>query len=338
MKQLKAAVVGCGNISQRHLNAISENEHATVAAVCDIIRERADSAAEQCGAKAFYAFNDMLDRGAFDVLHICTPHYLHAEMAMGAMRNGKHVLCEKPLAIHYEDALNMCQCAKENAVYLGVCFQNRYNPSSEYIRNLLKSDELGKIRALKGIVTWDRDEDYYNADDWHGTLKKEGGGVVINQAIHTLDLLQWFADADIAEVYGSISQKRLMGKVETEDTADALIKFSDGASALFYGSLCYHGNSPVFLEIKCDNGKIVMYDDIHVFRNDKETETVTFKNESGKKSYWGNSHKLLISDFYDSIINNKPFPVSGESGLNAVKIVDVLYKNARNSSIYLDNK
>lgn len=328
MDKLKSAVVGCGSISSRHLKTIAENENSELVAVCDIVHEKADKKACEYNAKAFYDFDEMLENVQFDVLHICTPHYLHAEMAIKAMNKGIHVLCEKPLAIYYDDAVKMCECSEKNNVYLGTCFQNRYNDASVYIKNLLDSGELGAIICAKGTVTWDRDEEYYS-DDWHGTLEKEGGGVVINQSIHTLDLLQWFIDSDMVDIRSSISQKRLAGKVETEDTADALITFENGVQAVFYATLCYSANSPVFVEIFCEKGKIVMYDDLAIIKKGEEKGTVTFEHAKGEKGYWGNSHGRLIADFYDCILNKTHFLVDCYSGIKAVKIVDNLYKNAK---------
>ena len=130
-------------------------------------------------------------------------------------------------------------------------------------------------------------------------------------------------------VDGSISQKRLKGKVETEDTADALIKFRNGTEALFYGTLCYKANSSVFLEILFEKGKAVMYDDIVVTDENGNREVVELDKLTGAKNYWGSSHKIIINDFYDCIINEKDFSVDGNSGSVAVKIVDELYKSAR---------
>lgn len=328
MDKLKIAIVGCGNVSKRHFEAANNNENSMLVAACDIVPEKADEMAEKYGIKAFYSFDEMLSETDFDVLHICTPHYLHAEMAIKAMNLGKHVFCEKPLAIHYEDALEMCECAKKNGVYLAACFQNRYNLSSAYLKDLVKSEKLGKIEAVKANVTWDRDEEYYS-DDWHGTLEKEGGGVIINQCIHTLDLIQWLVDSDVVSVDGSISQKRLKGKVETEDTADALIKFSNGVEALFYGTLCYKANSSVFLEILFEKGRAVMYDELVVCDENGNREVIALKKSKDAKNYWGTSHKTIIDDFYDCLINKKEFLVNGNSGSIAVKIVDELYKSAR---------
>lgn len=328
MDKLRIAVVGCGNVSKRHFEAAFENENSELIACCDIVPEKADKIAEKYNIKAYYSFDELINTADFDVLHICTPHYLHAPMAIDAMNKAKHVFCEKPLAIHYEDAVEMCKCAENNNVYLAACFQNRYNLSSQYLKELVKSEKLGRIVAVKGNVTWDRDVDYYS-DDWHGTLDKEGGGVIINQCIHTIDLIQWLVGSDVVSVDGSISQKRLMGKVETEDTADALIKFSDGVEALFYGTLCYKTNSSVFLEILFEKGTAVMYDDLVITDANGNREVIALKKSTDSKNYWGTSHKIIIDDFYDCIRNKKEFLVNGNSGSVAVRIVDELYKSAR---------
>ena len=328
MDKLRIAIVGCGSVSKRHFEAVNNNENCILVACCDNVKEKADAMAEKYGIDAYFSFDEMLDNAEFDVLHICTPHYLHAPMAISAMNNGKHVFCEKPLAIYYADALKMCECAKENNVYLAACFQNRYNMSSVYLKDMIESKKYGNVIAVKADVTWNRDEKYYS-DDWHGTLDKEGGGVIINQCIHTLDLIQWLVSSDVVSVDGSISQKRLKGKVETEDTADALIRFANGTQALFYGTLCYKSNSSVFLEILFENGKAVMYDDLVITDNDGNREVVALKKAKGDKDFWGTSHKVIIDDFYDCLVNNKEFAVNGESGCKAVKIVDELYKSAR---------
>lgn len=329
MKKFRIAIAGCGNVSRRHFQAAELNDNSELTACCDIVKEKADAMAEQYNINAYYDFDKMIEQADFDILHICTPHYLHAPMAIKAMEKGKHVFCEKPLAIRYEDALKMCECAEKNNVYLASCFQNRYNNASCYLKELTESKKLGNIIGIKANVTWNRDEKYYS-DDWHGTLEKEGGGVIINQCIHTLDLIQWLVNDEVASVKGSISQKRLAGIVETEDTADALITFNNGVKALFYGSLCFNTNSPVFLEIHFENGRAVMYDELVIYSGN-EKETIDINKATGKHDYWGSGHGVIINDFYNCIANSTVFPVNGSSGSIAVKIVDELYKSARNN-------
>ena len=329
MEKLRTAVVGLGSISRTHLKAIESCENAVLSSVCDIVKSRADAEAAEYGAKAFYDFDEMLSDGEFDVLHICTPHYLHAQMAIKAMNAHKHVLTEKPMAMLYDDAVKMNEAAEKNGVYLGVCFQNRYNRSSIVLRQLIDSKALGEVKGIKGSVTWDRGADYYAQDAWRGTLDYEGGGVLINQAIHTLDLVQWLCPGNYESVKASISQKRLMGVVQTEDTADALITFDSGIKALFYASICYSANSPVSIEVECENGRILFCGDIFVMKNGAPTEVISFNQLRGEKAYWGDSHTLLINDFYSSVIDGKPFAVNGKEGLTALKIISDIYKQCR---------
>ncbi len=321
---LKTAVVGCGNVSAMHFKAIEELGCSEITAVCDIRPERADAKAKEYGAAAYYDFEDMLKNAVFDVLHICTPHYLHPPMAIAAMEGDKAVFCEKPMAMRVSDAEKIRDTAKRTGSYFGCCFQNRYNLSSKEVRRAIDSGELGEIKGIRAFVTWDRGEDYYRADDWHGTLEKEGGGVCINQAIHTLDLVQWFAGADITDVKGSISQKRLAGIVETEDTADALITFSNGVRAVFYGTLCYTANSPVFIEVMGTRGKAVISDELTLF-TESGVKTLPLTQAAGPKGYWGDGHIAAIQDFYGAIKENRPFMINADEAVKAVQIVEGIY-------------
>ncbi len=328
MNKLKAALVGCGNVAQVHLKSIAENDKAELVSVCDIVKSKADKESEKYSCRGYYDFDEMIEKEKIDVLHITTPHYLHPQMAIKAMKKGVNVLTEKPMAIEYSDALKMCETAEKNNVHLGVCFQNRYNSTSVFIKEKIESGEAGKLIGMRGIVNWRRDKDYFS-DPWHGTLDKEGGGVVINQSIHTIDLMQWLASSDVKKVSGSVSTKRLYDTIETEDTADAYIEFENGVSALFFGSLNYVYNAPVFLEVVCENMRFVLEDELNVYYKDGHKDVITFEKGKGRKDYWGINHAKLIDEFYNSVINGRPFFIDGREGAKAVKIVDMLYKSAR---------
>ncbi|MCL2512465.1 MAG: Gfo/Idh/MocA family oxidoreductase, partial [Oscillospiraceae bacterium] len=279
-------------------------------------------------AKAYYDFDKMLSAEDFDVLHICTPHYLHFPMAMAALDAGKHVFCEKPLSIKYEDANALARKAKEKGLYLGVCFQNRYNASSIYIKNMINSGKLGKIKGAKGVVTWNRGAGYF-ADDWHGTLEKEGGGVLINQSIHTLDLCQWFIGSKAAGVKGMISTDRFDGVIETEDTAHAHITFENGAELIFYATIAYAENSPIVIEVIGEKGKITLTDKIIVKIDGESEQILDVKMPTGEKAYWGAGHDAAIADFYAAIKEKRPFAIDGDAGKIAVDLVEKIYKSAR---------
>ncbi len=336
MDKLRAAVIGCGNISRSHFSAIENCENVELGAVCDINAERADKCAEKYGVKAYYSIEELLADGAADSVHICTPHYLHAVQSIEALEAGCHVFCEKPMAIRYSDALKVEKTARRCGKSFGVCFQNRYNASSVEIKKLLDSGSPGKILGIKSVVAWDRDEEYYLADSWRGKIATEGGGVMINQAIHTLDLTQWFASSRAADVKASISTKRLYDFVETEDTADALITFENGARAVFYATLCYAGNSPVEIEINCENGRIVLSDKLTVYENGKSERAFDISRPSGKKAYWGSGHSLIINDFYDCIATGRKFPVGASEAKIATELVERIYKSAGRSDFERD--
>lgn len=191
MKKLNSAIIGCGSIHTVHAEALVSSAHANLYAVCDIDEARASNSAEKYNCRAFSDYHEMLNDSNIDVVHICTPHYLHAPMAIAAMKSGKHVLCEKPIATSTGDAEEMIRVSRETGKKLGICFQNRYNTTSQKIKDTLVSGKAGKILGAKAFVTWHRDKSYYDSGEWRGTWEKEGGGVLImgdgdNYSIHGL--------------------------------------------------------------------------------------------------------------------------------------------------------
>ncbi len=193
MSRLKVAVIGCGNIFLVHADAIVANTNADLIAVVDINKEKALTVAEEYDCTFYTGHQQLLDEEDIDVVHICTPHYQHAPIALDFLKAGVDVLVEKPLAINIEQAEQMIAAAEEYDRRLGVVFQNRFNENVLKTLELLSTGSLGEIKGIKGVVTWFRDKDYYEQADWRGKFATEGGGVLINQAIHTLDLLQLFA-------------------------------------------------------------------------------------------------------------------------------------------------
>lgn len=330
MKELHAAVIGCGLISKNHLKALNNVEQASCVAVCDIEREKAEQAAKQYGiAKIYTDYHEMLADPDIDVVHICTPHFLHAQMAVDALKAGKHVLCEKPMALSEEDAKEMIAARDDAGKQLAVCFQNRYNEASVYMKELLESRRLGKVLGARGQVTWNRKPEYYTQSPWRGRWATEGGGVLINQAIHTFDLLQWLT-VPVKTVEARISTMRLKGTIEVEDTADILMTGPEGERLLFYASNCYVKNAPVELEIICEQGSVKMTGNVVVT---EENGRVTTKDYSSGtvfgKDYWGSGHGFLIDDFYRCIRNGERFPVGGEEAIISVRLLEAVYRSAK---------
>lgn len=322
MSRLNVAVIGCGNIFKNHTKALKDMEGVNFHTFCDIKLDRALSAVKDFGGVATSDFNEVVNNDEIDVVHICTPHYLHAPMAVEALKHGKHVLVEKPVAMNAKEAEKVIRAAEESNRHIGVCFQNRYNENSVRIKELLDSGKAGAILGARAFVTWHREGKYYTESDWRGKWSTEGGGVLINQSIHTIDLLQWFM-GEVESVSGNTATRKLADIIEVEDTAEGYIKFKSGANCLFYASNCYAVNAPISIEIACENAVIRLEDDLTIKWNDGKVEGFSESSKStGEKAYWGLGHSKLIRDFYNSIETGRDFPITPSEAVKAVKIID----------------
>lgn len=330
MKQIGIALIGCGAISSVHLKAITALPSAKLIAVVDTNAELAAQTAEAYGCSYYTDYLNMLKNPEIDLVHICTAHYQHAPMAVDALKAGKHVLTEKPMAETKEAALTMLQAAEECPnVQLGVIFQNRYNPASQIMKKAVQSGELGKLLCLKGIVTWSRDASYYKTE-WKGKWATEGGGVLINQSIHTLDLLQWLG-GQVTSIKGTMSNDSLEDIIEVEDTVHAHLTYANGATAVFYATNAYGVNSPPEIELVFEKGKLVLTGDTlyQVIDDVQTTLTSPEANNLGAKSYWGISHGTQIADFYAHIQSGSPYELNGPEGFKAFNLVMDVYASSR---------
>lgn len=335
MKKFRVGIAGCGNIFPMHALPVSRLEKTELAAVCDVKEDRAKNAAEKFNCRYYTDYREMIDKEDLDAVHICTPHYMHAPIAIYAANAKKHVLTEKPMSITMEDAEAMIKAAKDNNVTLGVIFQNRYNPGSVLIKETLESGALGRIRSGKLIVTWDRSDEYYSHSDWKGTWDKEGGGVVIDQAIHTMDLMRWFIGSEIDYIDANIGN-RAHEKIDVEDVAEGIVKYKNGVVTGFYTINYYTYDAPVEIELHCEKGIVKMVGDRASikFYNGKELVAQNDPNETfdygdGVKGYWGVNHVKQISNFYGSIEKGLTPDVSGDEAIKTQKMVCAIYESGK---------
>lgn len=333
MIDLKTAVVGCGNISRVHFAALEAIDGITITSVCDIRKDRADSKASKYNAKAYYDFDEMLQNEELDCIHICTPHYLHTQMAVKALRKGINVLIEKPCSVTAEETDLLRRVQTETGKQVGVCFQNRYNESSIRAKEICESGRFGKILAIRAFVTWERGSDYYS-DDWHGTLEKECGGVLINQAIHTVDLVQYLGEG-CSNISAHIFNDHLKNVIEVEDTAAVLMNFRSGAKGILYATTAYGEDSEVMVEVCFENGKIRLEGEKLYILSDSSIEEICRKSdmEFAGKSYWGHGHSSLIADYYDCLQSGRRFAIDAYEGGKAANIVAASYKSSKENSI-----
>lgn len=326
---LNAAIIGCGSIAPLHAGAISANDKSVLFAAADIEVSRAEEFRNQYGCLAFGDYREMLKISEIDVVHICTPHYLHTGMILDCLAAGKHVLTEKPLCISENELREITNVACKYSKKIGVCFQNRYRKTSEIIKEYLASGRGGDVKGAKAIVTWNREGEYYTSSPWKGRKSTEGGGFLINQAIHTIDLLCWFL-GDVQSVEGSLSTRLIAGVIEVENSVEGIIRFAGGVNALLYATGCYCADSPVEIEIICEKAVLRQDNGLCIRENGAPERWFTDNEEAqpGGKAYWGNCHGALIDDFYDAVLTGRDFAIDWREGAKAAGVVFDFYRGA----------
>lgn len=322
--KINVAVIGCGGISAVHLKYLMDRDFIHIVSVCDINEERAKAKAEQAHCEYTLDWHDYLTDERIQVVHICTPHYLHAPMAIALLNAGKRVLTEKPMASTLPDARRMIAAADGR---LAVIFQNRYNDSSVLIKQAIEDGRYGKLRGMRASVFWHREPPYYVESGWRGAFKTEGGGVMINQSIHTLDLLLYFGGRPVS-VRGAVSTDKLYGTIEVEDTAHCFIRFENGVTASFYATNTYIEDMPVELEAIFEKATLHLYAETLLKVQDGKTELLAQSAATGDKAYWGTSHERELDDFYTCVQNNKPFWLDGRSAYTALKVLKSVYRSS----------
>lgn len=311
---MKIAVIGLGVIGKLHAELTMVN--GDLVAVCDIDEAQLSL---YPNIKHYTNYVDMLDEVELDAIHVCTPHYLHAEMVVEALKRNVNVLCEKPLCIN-DEQLNTILLAEENSkAQLGVCFQNRYLSVNSFVKNFLK--ENPPISAV-GLLAWNRDEKYYSSSDWRGKKETEGGGVLINQAIHTIDLLQYFC-GEPSYVCANVCNMTLQNVIDVEDTA--VLKCKGEVPFEIFATNGSKTDFPIQIMIKTEKGLLKVTSN-QVVLNDEIIYTENLSKYHIKPCY-GFAHDFLIDDFYDCLKKGKKFSLDGKEGAKALKIVLSAYSS-----------
>lgn len=329
MKQLQCVVIGCGAIGPIHMEAIVACDAANLYGVCDILPERAQRYSQQYRCKAFSSIEEVLSDPAVDSVHICTPHYLHVPMALAAAKAEKRIVLEKPIAMNTKDAAIVAQ-ALENIPCCAI-FQNRYNPCVKRMKHAVDKHTYGELLGLKGILTWCRTPQYYQSADWRGKWATEGGGLVINQAVHMLDLLQ-FLGGGAAAIQAHYDTRVLGDVIEVEDTAEATLYLHSGKLAHFYAINTYSTNSPYDIELHFERGILrYMYGKLYLVSGDALQLLESDDNAGKGKVYWGAGHAYVINAFYQGTDYT-----TISDALASISLVEGLYRSSReNKKIFL---
>lgn len=348
MSQVRTGIIGCGKVAELHAIALSELAEADFVAVCDFQLSRAQHFAEQYQTQPFDSVEKMIDQAGLDAVMVCTPHPLHEEPTVIALTAGVHVLVEKPLASTLEACDAMIHAAEEGNAKLGVVSQRRLFEPVQRMKAAIDAGKIGQpVLGTFSMFSW-RDEAYYESDPWRGKWKTEGGGVLVNQSPHQLDLLQWFM-GDIAEVsgyWGNLNHPY----IEVEDTAVANIRFRSGAIGNIVTSLSQnpgiytkvhvHGSSGASVGVQTDTGASFVagvseiadppLNDVwtipgeeHLL-NEFETED---RQRFGEINATQHYHTLQIQDFLQAVLEDRAPMLPGKEGRIVVEMFTAIYRS-----------
>lgn len=330
MTILNTAVIGAGAIHRCHVNALRQIPNVALRALVDIDSVKGLTLAMAYQCRFYQDYREMLLDDAIDVVHICTPHFEHKRMILAALAAGKHVFCEKPVGMNSSEFGDIVQAVDQSPGLLGVCYQNRLNPTSLRIRHELSEGELGKMLGMKAVLTWSRSGAYYTESPWRGRLATEGGSLLINQAIHTLDLMQWFAGG-VTRLKGVVESGELADVTEGEDSAMATLHFANGARGLFYASNCNTTDSPLWLEIHCERGSLLLNDNVlwRITPGERRKLATDDSPDGSVKSYWGLGHQQAIRRFYHAIHHPETDYTDIHAAGKSLTLVEALYRSSQ---------
>ncbi len=339
----RVGIIGCGTIFPMHAQSIKNIREAKLAAVCDIKKARAREKARQYACCYYTDYKKMLKAERLDAVHICTPHYLHMPMILEAARRGINIITEKPMALNPAEAAKEIAAVKLAKVVFSSIFQNRFNPGSQLVKSRVKDGSLGKLKAARLVLTYHKPDSYYKKSDWKGRQSKEGGGVVIDQAIHYLDIVRWLMSPSPIDYVEAKVANRMHSFINVEDTAEGVVKFRNGFYLCFYLINCYSFDDDPFIDIDCEKAKVrIVKDSAYIRYSGGPSEKAEPRSDEyidygdGVRDYWGYCHYNQIRDFYDALRNGRSPAIAPEDAEKTQKFVWAIYESSkRNARVYL---
>ncbi len=338
MSDIGFAIVGCGNIAPFHAEGIENTEGAKLIAVCDKDESKAKALAEKFPADVYLDYAEMLKRDDIDVVNICLPSGLHEPLSIQAANAGKHIMVEKPLDITVEKCDAIIDAARANNVKLSTIFPVRFKDANAAIYKAIQDNRFGKLTIGDVSVKWYRSDEYYASGEWRGTWKFDGGGALMNQSIHYIDLLQYFM-GPVKSVTAYCDT--LVKNIEVEDTAVAIIQFANGALGTITGTTTAYPGLDATISVHGENGSAVINGETIVtwkFKDElPEDEEIRQQFSQTKSSGAADptknidsaGHQLQIEDMVAAIKENREPLVNGESGKQAVRIIRAIYESGK---------
>ncbi|WP_077619403.1 Gfo/Idh/MocA family protein [Bacillus sinesaloumensis] len=343
MSLIKVGVIGIGNMGRSHARQLAEGKvlGATLWAVCDSFQEQLDLVKNYSNSdvQTFLDEDEFLETSGVDAVLISTPHYDHPKIAMKAFAKGLHVLVEKPAGVFTKDVAEMNRVAKESGNVFSIMYNQRTNPIYQKLRDLIQSGELGEIKRTNWIITdWYRSQSYYDSSEWRATWEGEGGGVLLNQAPHQVDLWQWTTGLMPKKVHAFCHNGKYHD-IEVEDDLTAYVEYENGATGVFITST---GESPGTnrFEIVGDRGKMVVENHKLTFYRLTQSErefNATYQGGFGQPECWPieipikgvrTDHVGIMQNWIDAITKGTPLLAPGEDGIKGLEISNAIYLSA----------
>lgn len=333
-------IIGVGAIAKTHAFALSKSDKCFFAGAYDMNRERVEAFCKEHGGKAYCELEEFLASDDFQVVVIATPSGLHHDLAIAALKAKKHVLVEKPLEITVQRCNDIIEEGRKQDRLVGGIFQSRFYEAPRLVKKALDEGRFGKLTLVEASVKWFRSQEYYDSGAWRGTWEIDGGGALMNQSIHAIDLLSWFGgDVQCIDGYTeTIAHER----IEVEDNGVAILKFKNGALGVIEGSTSIYPGFIKRLEVCGTQGSAILEDESLVawsFKDETPEDDVIRKRFADANSTMGGAsdpgainyvgHMLQFEDFAEAVRNGgKPF-VTGEEAAKAVRIINGIYESVK---------
>lgn len=332
MKEIGIGIIGTGAITEKHIEAVNTIENAEVLALYNPDTESVQKAVKKFNFPVYSDMNEFLNQTGLDVICICTPSGLHLEPAIAAVKAGKHVLVEKPLEINLSRVDKLIRACEENRVKLAVIFQNRFSEDYIRLKEAVRCGEFGRLLMGNAYINWFREPEYYSQSVWKGTLLGDGGGALINQGIHTIDLLLDLM-GEVSQVYGQV--QTTLYPIEGEDLGAAMVNFKNGAMGNITAATCLYPGYPERLEIYgtdgsaiLEGGKLIQWD-IKGRNSGISVSGQTVSGASDPAAIGSELHAAQWRLFLDSVRNNLATVVDGETGRKSVELIRAIYYSSR---------
>ena len=333
-------IVGCGMIAKFHARAIAEIAGANLVACYNRTAPKAEALAAEFGGQAYTDLDAMLAREDVHIVTVCSPSGAHMEPTVAAARAGKHVIVEKPLDVTLERCDAMIRACEEAGVKLATIFPSRFHRSSQLLKQAVEAGRFGKLTLGDAYVKWFRTQQYYDSGAWRGTWQLDGGGALMNQAIHSVDLLLWLM-GDVVEVsaYTSLLAHE---RIEVEDVATATLRFKSGALGVIEATTAAYPGTLKKIEIAGSHGMAILEEEDIVkweFAEANETDkrlrvemlgrTKTGGGAADPAAIGHQAHAALFQSFLDALHSNTPLAIDGREGRRSVELILAIYESAK---------